>query len=81
MFNVYYYNETMLSHEYFKPLLLIIAQELLVQSQVRASDVIIYVSANTYETLHWRECSHFDENFAKTNDLNTHTKIAIDGHL
>ena len=42
----------MLSREYFEPLLLIIAQELLVQSQVRASDVIIYISANTYETSH-----------------------------
>ena len=71
----------MLSHVYFEPLLLIIAQELLVQSQVRASDVIIYISANTYETSHWQECSHSDEEFAKTNNLNTHTKIAIDGHL
>ena len=43
----------MLSNEYFESLILIIAQVLLMQLQVRNSDVIIYVSDNTPETLHW----------------------------
>jgi len=39
----------MLSHEYFESLILIIAQVLLVQLQIRYSDVIIYVSDNKPE--------------------------------
>ena len=49
----------MLSHEYFESLLLIIAQVLLVQLQVRNSDVIIYVSLIIHPRLHTgddREC-------------------------
>ena len=59
----------MLPHEYFESLILIIAQVLLVQLQVRSSDVIIYLSDNTPETSHWqlRDYSYSDEDYVKTN--------------
>jgi len=45
----------MLSHEYFESLILIIAHVLLVQLQVRITDVLIYTSDNTPETSYWRQ--------------------------
>ena len=41
------------------------------------------MSDNTPETSHWENvvCSHSDKDFAKTGDLDTHTGMAVDGHL
>ena len=58
MFNVYGYNETTLSHEYFEKLLLIITQELLVESQLRASDVFIYIILLNHPRIHTGESTN-----------------------